>query len=70
MPFEKAIEERRRKPGNDVLSRVVLAEIDGDSLNQEELLGFCTVLLLGGVDNTSRLIAISLAPRLGLRIAL
>jgi len=58
--FEEAIEERRRKPGDDVLSRVVHAKIDGDSLNMEELLGFCTVLLLGGIDNTSRLIATSL----------
>jgi cytochrome P450 len=29
-------------------------------LNHEELLGFCTVLLLGGIDNTSKLIATSL----------
>jgi cytochrome P450 len=58
--FENVIEDRRRKPGADVLSRVVHAKIDGDSLNQEELLGFCTVLLLGGIDNTSKLIATSL----------
>ncbi|HXD90165.1 MAG TPA: cytochrome P450 [Candidatus Binataceae bacterium] len=58
--FEDVIEDRRRNPGNDVLSRVVHAKIDGDSLNHEELLGFCTVLLVGGIDNTSKLIATSL----------
>jgi cytochrome P450 len=58
--FEKAIEDRRRNPGADVLSRVVHAKIDGDSLNRDELLGFCTVLILGGIDNTSKLIASSL----------
>lgn len=55
--FEEVIEDRRRNPGPDVLSRVVHAKIDGDFLNHEELLGFCTVLLLGGIDNTSKLIA-------------
>ncbi|MGH7839359.1 MAG: cytochrome P450, partial [Candidatus Binataceae bacterium] len=58
--FEDVIEDRRRHPGADVLSRVVHAKIDGDSLNHEELLGFCTVLLLGGIDNTSKLIASAL----------
>jgi cytochrome P450 len=58
--FEEVIEDRRRNPGPDVLSRVVHAKIDGDHLNHEELLGFCTVLLLGGIDNTSKLIATSL----------
>jgi cytochrome P450 len=58
--FEDVIEERRRNPGSDVLSRVVQAKIDGDHLNHEELIGFCTVLLLGGIDNTSKLISTSL----------
>jgi cytochrome P450 len=58
--FEDVIEERRRNPGTDVLSRVVHSKIDGDYLNHEELIGFCTVLLLGGIDNTSKLIATSL----------
>ncbi|HLW69653.1 MAG TPA: cytochrome P450 [Candidatus Binataceae bacterium] len=58
--FEKVIEDRRANPGEDVLSRVVQAKIDGDYLNQTELLGFCTTLLLGGIDNTSKLIATAL----------
>ncbi len=58
--FEEVIEDRRRNPGEDVLSRVVHARIDGDYLNHDELLGFCTTLLLGGIDNTSKLIATAL----------
>ena len=58
--FAAAIADRRRNPGSDVLSRVVHAKVDGDFLNQDELLGFCTVLLLGGIDNTSKLLATSL----------
>jgi cytochrome P450 len=58
--FENVIEDRRRNPGTDVLSRVVHAKIDGDHLNHDELIGFCTVLLLGGIDNTSKLISTAL----------
>ena len=59
--FEDVIEDRRRNPGRTMfLSRVVHAKIDGDYLNHEELLGFCTVLLVGGIDNTSKLISTAL----------
>jgi cytochrome P450 len=58
--FEELIEERRRNPGEDILSRVVHSRIDGDYLNRDELLGFCTVLLLGSIDNTTRLIGTAL----------
>ena len=58
--FDEVIADRRRNPAEDVLSRVVHSRIDGDYLNRDELLGFCTTLLLGGIDNTSKLIATAL----------
>ena len=58
--FEEVIEERRRNPGQDLLSRVVHSRMDGDQLRHDELLGFCTVLLLGGIDNSTKLIATAL----------
>jgi cytochrome P450 len=58
--FEEVIEERRRNPGQDLLSRVVHSRIDGDELRDDELLGFRTVLLLGGVDNSTKLVATAL----------
>ena len=58
--FEGVIDERRKNPGEDVLSRVIHSRVDGDYLNHDELLGFCTTLLLGGIDNTSKLIATAL----------
>jgi cytochrome P450 len=58
--FEAVIEERRRNPGQNLLSRIVHSRIDGDQLRDDELLGFCTVLLLGGIDNWTKLIATAL----------
>jgi cytochrome P450 len=58
--FEAVIEDRRRNPGDDILSSVVHAEIDGERLSMRELLSFCVVLLLGGIDNTSKLIGTTL----------
>jgi cytochrome P450 len=58
--FEGVIEERKRNPAEDILSRVVHSRIDGDYLNHDELLGFCTVLLLGSIDNTTKLIGTAL----------
>jgi cytochrome P450 len=58
--FEEVIEERRRNPGQDLPSHVVNLRIDGDQLRHDELLGFCTVLLLGGIDDSTKLIATAL----------
>ena len=55
--FEQTIARLRAEPGDDVLSRVVHADVDGRTFTQEELLGFCVTLLIGGIDNTYRLIS-------------
>lgn len=54
--FVAALEERKRNPGEDVLSLVIRSELDGERLTDEELLGFFIVLLIGGIENTARLI--------------
>jgi cytochrome P450 len=48
---------RRQSPGEDVMSRVVQSEIDGVSLSDDDLVGFFTILLLGGIDNTARFLS-------------
>lgn len=58
--FEKNIERRKREPGTDVLSSVINAEVDGDRLTHRELLGFSTVLLIGGIENSAKLIGSAL----------
>jgi len=47
------IDERRRKPGDDFISYGISAERDGRKLSEDELLGFCFNLFIGGLDTVS-----------------
>jgi cytochrome P450 len=58
--FEANIERRRREPGDDILSQVINTEVDGERLTHTELLGFSTVLLIGGIENSAKLIGSAL----------
>jgi cytochrome P450 len=58
--FSNAIEEKRRNPGNDIISMVIAAELDGERLTHEELMGFCIVLLLGGIENSVKMLSTAL----------
>jgi hypothetical protein len=55
--FAELLEERKRNPGDDVLSGVLQAEVDGERLTDEEVHDFFVVLLLGGIDNTTKLLS-------------
>ncbi|MFE5837785.1 cytochrome P450 [Arthrobacter sp. NPDC056493] len=54
--FLALIEHRRRQPGNDLISNLLLAEIEGQKLSVPELLGFCSLLLVAGNETTTNLI--------------
>jgi cytochrome P450 len=49
--------ERRRNPREDVLSRLALAEVDGQGLSDPELGVFCLTLLVAGNETTRNLIS-------------
>jgi cytochrome P450 len=49
--------ERRRAPRGDVLSKLALAEIEGERLSDAELGSFCLTLLVAGNETTRNLIA-------------
>lgn len=52
------IDERRAHPdGDDMLSLLIRAELDGEPLTHEDLLGFFTILLLAGIDNSTKFLA-------------
>lgn len=51
------IAERRSAPGEGLIDAMIAADCDGRPLTDDELLEFCTVLLLGGFDNTLRFLA-------------
>jgi len=51
--FEKAIENRIKKPGEDLLSYFVTAEVNGERLTRSEVHGICFLFLLGGLDTVT-----------------
>ncbi len=54
--FQDAVDERRRHPGDDLISVLIAAREEGDKLSEAELMAFVVVLLLAGNETTSNLI--------------
>ena len=54
--FAEVFEQRRRRPQDDLLTALLHAEIDGERLDDDELLAFGWLLLVGGNDTTTNLI--------------
>src|SRR5205823_2957462 len=54
--FMELMGERRRSPREDLISALLAARIDGESLDQKELLSFCILLLVAGNETTTNLI--------------
>src|SRR5439155_12750336 len=54
--FGRVIEERRRQPRDDLISRMVAANEDG-VLSADELMNACVLLLLAGNETTTNLIS-------------
>jgi len=54
--FADEIGRRRRQPGADLISALVAAHDEAESLNAEELLAFVVLLLLAGNETTTNLI--------------
>lgn len=55
--FAEMIPERRTRPGNDLVSAVANAEVDGASLSESDIVGFCILLLIAGNETTTNLLA-------------
>ncbi|HEX4176125.1 MAG TPA: cytochrome P450 [Acidimicrobiales bacterium] len=52
--FADVMEERRAKPGDDLISDLVRAEVDGEHLSDEDIYSFLRLLLPAGVETTYR----------------
>lgn len=56
-PYVAGVLERRRtEPADDLLTRLATAEVDGQRLTDQEILGFFQLLLLAGNETTTNLI--------------
>ena len=55
--YQQMIAERRKKPTEDLTSALLDAEIDGDRLTDEEILGFMFLMVIAGNETTTKLLA-------------
>jgi cytochrome P450 len=55
--FATQVARRRQSGGEDLVSILVGAEVDGESLTQEEILFFCQLLILAGNETTRNAIS-------------
>ena len=51
--FKELIPKRRQNLGDDFISRLLTAEVNGKPLDDETVLDFCWFLLIAGLDNTA-----------------
>jgi cytochrome P450 len=59
--FERALDERAAHPGDDMLSYLQSAEIDGERLTREEVLDISFLLLLAGLDTVTATLGCNVA---------
>lgn len=59
--FGHFLTERRARPRQDLMSALVAAEVEGRHLTEDELLGFCLLLLVAGHETTTNLISNTIA---------
>jgi len=59
--FERIIDERLANPGDDIVSYLTTAEIDGRKLTRNEMLDVCYLFLLGGLDTVTATLGCSTA---------
>ena len=55
--IDPLIEERTKNPGEDLLSRICVAELNGSRMTVDEIKGFIALLLAAGGDTTDKAIA-------------
>ncbi len=55
--FQSLIPERRANPGDDLISKVVQAEVDGEGISDQDIVGFNILLLIAGNETTTNLLS-------------
>lgn len=55
--FTDILEERRARPGEDLISALIHARVEGQALTQPQLLGTCFQLVVAGHETTTNLLS-------------
>ncbi|MFG2279358.1 cytochrome P450 [Streptomyces asoensis] len=58
--LEGQLEERRARPGDDLLSRMVTSELDGEPITRAEAVNFARLLLIAGHITTTMMLSSSI----------
>jgi cytochrome P450 len=51
--FGNLIDERKRHPSDDIITRFLAVEIEGEKLSREDILDICFLFLIAGLDTVS-----------------
>jgi len=55
--YEELLAAKRRKPGEDLTSALLEAELDGDRLADQEIIAFLFLMVIAGNETTTKLLA-------------
>src|SRR6201998_3979233 len=55
--YQEMVAQRRKKPTDDLTTALLEAEIDGDRLTGDEVLGFMFLMVIAGNETTTKLLA-------------
>ncbi|MCV7411052.1 cytochrome [Mycobacterium florentinum] len=55
--YQQMVAERRTEPADDLTTALLEAEIDGDRLSDDEVLGFMFLMVIAGNETTTKLLA-------------
>jgi cytochrome P450 len=54
--FAEDLGRRRNQPGDDLISALLDAEVDGERLTDMEIIGFCFLLVIAGNETTTKML--------------
>jgi len=57
MYYAEMVNQRRKRPSEDLTSALLEAEIDGDRLNDQEIMAFLFLMVVAGNETTTKLLA-------------
>ncbi len=55
--FIRLVAARRKQPGADLASALLQVEVDGDRLEDKDIIGFCYLMIIAGNETTTKLLA-------------
>ncbi len=59
--FEDVIDDRKKSPRDDLMTRLVQSEIDGHRLTRNDILDICFLLILAGLDTVTATLGCNIA---------